>query len=284
MLPQGSGEHESFQVTPLFTRSLLTVAVNCVLVFSGTMMVSGCTATTMAGTETAAPARAGESATEMAVIATCRSASGGAGAVYVVATPLAVETSEKVPHASASQDAAQVTPWLLASLVIVAVNVAVSPASVMALEGVTLIATWGTTIVAELDFVASATEVAVSVTARSFAGGSLGTVYVTLAPLSEEVGKTFPHGAVGQITVHFTPAPVVSLSRRAENCAVPPICTVAEAGETLTLIAGAGVGLPTSPQLASVKPKITPNELSNDMRRFMAHLSIPPCRLGLLLS
>ena len=115
-------------------------------------------------------------------------------------------------------------------------------ASTVLVAGLMLMATNGTTIVAELDFVASVTDVAVSFTARSVPGGSLGTVYVTLAPVNEEVGNTLPHAALGQVTVQFTPAPLVSFVMVAENCAVSPIWTVAEAGDTVTTIAGAGAG------------------------------------------
>ena len=89
-----------------------------------------------------------------------------------------------------------------------AVREVTSFASTVLVAGLMLMATNGTTIVALLDFVASATEVAVSFTARSVPGGSLGTVYVTLAPVNEEAGDTVPHGALGQVTVQVTPAPL----------------------------------------------------------------------------
>jgi hypothetical protein len=114
-LPQGPGEQESDHVTPLFATSLLTVAVNCVLVFPGTVRESDFMVTTIAGTVTTAPARAGGSATEVAVMVTSKSVAGGGGAVYFVATPLAVETGETVPQDAAGQDTAHFTPLLLSS-------------------------------------------------------------------------------------------------------------------------------------------------------------------------
>jgi hypothetical protein len=135
----------------------------------------------------------------------------------------------------------------------------------------TLIATDGTVIVAELDFVPSATEVAVSLTAKSF-GGSLGAVYVTVVPLDEEAGKTIPHGALEQVTAQFTPARLESLVTFAENCAVPPIWTVADAGDTATLIAG-GADFDSPPQPAITRPSATQTtQLSKNARRFMGHL------------
>ncbi len=284
ILPQGAGEQESDHVTPLFARSLLTVAVNCVAVFPGTVTLPGRVFTTIASTVTAVPARAGGSATEVAVIVTCRSAAGGGGgAAYVVGAPFAVETGETLPHDPIAQDTAQVTPLLLASLVSVAVRVIAPPAGTVLADEATLIATDGTVIVAELDFVVSAIEVADSVTAKSFAGGLLGTVYVTLAPLNEEVGETVPHGGLEQLTVQVTPEVLLSFTTVAENCAVPPIWTVANAGDTVTAIAGEGVGAWLPPQPIIVSKTSTPlSELSKDARhfkrRFMGHLPLHSAR------
>lgn len=284
ILPQGAGEQESDHATPPFAGSLLTVAVNCVGVFAGTVTLPGCVLTTIASTVTAAPARAGGSPTEVAVIVTCRSAAGGeGGAVYVVAAPFAVETGETLPQDPVAQDTAQVTPLLLASLVTAAVRVVAPPAGTVLADEATLIATDGTVIVAELDFVVSAIEVADSVTAKSFAGGSLGTVYVTIAPLNEEVGETVPHGGLEQLTVQVTPEVLLSFITVAENCAVPPIWTVANAGDTVTAIAGGGVGawLPPQPIVVS-KTSMPPSELSKDARRFkgrfMSHLPLHSAR------
>jgi len=208
------------------------------VVFPGTVRLEGSVFTTIAGTVTDADPRAGESATEVAVMVTCKSLAGGGGAVYVVAAPLAVVAGEKLPQGVGAQDTVHATPLLLVSLPTVAINSAVPFASAVAADGVTLIVTDGTVITAALDFVGSATEVAVRVTFKSLAGGLFGTVYVTAAPLSDEVGETVPHGAAAQVILQFTPLPPKSFITLAEKRAVPPICTVSTAGETVTVIAG----------------------------------------------
>jgi len=88
-----------------------------------------------------------------------------------VAVPLAVLVGFTLPHAAAEQEMLQVTPLLPASLVTVAVNWAVAVARTVALPGETETVMAGTVIVAELDLVESATEVALTVTVRVLAGG-----------------------------------------------------------------------------------------------------------------
>jgi hypothetical protein len=106
--------------------------------------------------------------------------------------------------------------------VTVATSCVVLPARTVADAGATDTATDGTVNVAEEDFVASVTEIAVTVTARLLAGGAAGAVYVTLCPLEVEVGDTVPHGAVEQLTVQFAPALAGSKFTDALNCVVPP--------------------------------------------------------------
>jgi hypothetical protein len=80
------GEHATpacvkVQVTPLFVASLLTVAVNNCVPFTGTLALGGATTTVMAGTVIVAEFDLVLSATEVAVIVILRLLAGGAGAV-----------------------------------------------------------------------------------------------------------------------------------------------------------------------------------------------------------
>src|SRR5260370_14999588 len=81
--PDTAGVHETFQVTPAFAASLLTVAVNCAVAPGCTVAVAGATDTVMpAGTVIITEAVFVPSATEVAVSVTLRSLAGGiAGAV-----------------------------------------------------------------------------------------------------------------------------------------------------------------------------------------------------------
>ena len=60
-------------------------------------------------------------------------------------------------------------------------------------------------------------------------------------PLAVEIGDTEPQGGVEHDTVHVTPKFAESLLTVAINCRVPPACTVAEDGDTITLTGGGGV-------------------------------------------
>jgi hypothetical protein len=113
----------------------------------------------------------------------------------------------------------------------------VLPATTVADAGATDTTTEGTVKIAEEDFVASVTEVAVTVTARLLAGAVPGAVYVTLSPLAVEVGDTVPHCAAEQLTVQFTPALAGSKLTDALNCVVPPTWTAAVVGATETVMA-----------------------------------------------
>ena len=108
----------------------------------------------------------------------------------------------------------------------------------MALDGVTATAMAVIVTMAAADFVESATAVAVSVTFRSVAGVFEGAVYVVEAPLAVVVGDTKPHGAVEQETVHVTPRFPLSFATLAVKLVVEPACSVAEGGESETLIGG----------------------------------------------
>jgi len=157
-------------------RSLKTVAVSCAEVVSRRVALEGWVVTMMAGTVMVAEDVAAGSATEIAVTVTCKLLAGGPGAVYVVATPLSVESGETLPQGAAEQVTVQMAPLLLTSLTSVATNCVVPVARTVAVEGATVIATDGIVIVAAADFVLSVTDVAVSVTVRSLTDGLFGAV------------------------------------------------------------------------------------------------------------
>jgi hypothetical protein len=84
--------------------------------------VCGSTSTTIAGTVTNALAVAKLFTTEVAVTVTCRSLTGGAGAVYVEGAPLRVELGEMVPHGGDVHETVPVTAALALSFTSVAVR------------------------------------------------------------------------------------------------------------------------------------------------------------------
>jgi hypothetical protein len=89
--------------------------------------------------------------------------------------------------------------------------------------------------VADADFVESATEVAVSVTFRSLTGDGLGAEYVTAAPLDVALGETEPHGCIEHDTAQVTPPFAESLPTVAVKFVVVPVCKVADVGKSETL-------------------------------------------------
>jgi len=117
----------------------------------------------------------------------------------------------------------------------------------------------GIVIVTEADFVASATDAAVSVTVRLLAS-ELGGVYVVVAPLAVEFGETLPHGAAEQETVHVTPTFAESFMTIAANCAVAPSSTVALVSESEILMAPLPPE-PEPPPLAALLVPILPPAL-----------------------
>jgi|SRR5713101_3174359 len=165
------------QVTPLFAGSLFTVATILGTVWANCTVDAGAvTATEIARTVIVAEEDAAASATEVAVIVTCKSEGGGVdGAVYVVAAPLAVVVGEIFPQGAGEHDTLQLTPLLLGSLVTVATIFGTTePACTDEIGTVTEIMIEGTVIVTVADFVASARDVAVTVTVRSLAGAVVG--------------------------------------------------------------------------------------------------------------
>jgi hypothetical protein len=116
------------------------------------------------------------SAAAIALRVTAAPAGTVAGAVKVVATPLAVAAGFRVPHAGEQLVPFSVTvqfrPALLGSLLTVALKVCVALMGMIPLGGErleTLMA--GTVTVAVDDLVVSVTDVAVTDTVRSLAGG-----------------------------------------------------------------------------------------------------------------
>lgn len=109
------------------------------------------------------------SATDFAVTVTVAGEGTTAGAVYVIATPDALDDVERTPHAAPEQPVPlsdHVTPLFCASLATVAVKFCVRLTVTLAVVGATVTAIAGTTvIVAEAVRAASVTEAAFSVTA-----------------------------------------------------------------------------------------------------------------------
>jgi len=128
----------------------------------------------MAGTVMMALATESELATAVAVTVTCKSLAGGAGAVYVMGTPLRLEVAERVPHVG--QETVQVTPLLVVSFTSVAVNATFCVPSTVGAAGATAIPIDGMSRVAEADLVVSVTELPVRITVALLAGGVAGAV------------------------------------------------------------------------------------------------------------
>lgn len=155
------------------------------------------------------------SRTDVATIANAVFVGSVEGAVYVVASPLAVAVGAVEPqvgeHGTPFCTGAHVTPLLAPSFLTVAVNccVAFTPISTEAGDTETVIGGGTTVTLANADLVASVTEVAVSVTV-GFAGTVAGAVYVVSAPLAVVVGVREPqpgeHGVPDCVRFQVTPA------------------------------------------------------------------------------
>jgi hypothetical protein len=117
-------------VTPRFEGSLATLAVKVWVTPSGISALSGVSEVFTASTTMPAVFDAPVLNTEVAVMVTGGSLAGGvAGAVYVVAAPLAVAVGETVPQGAGSHETDHVTPLLFGSLATLATICAVPPAS-----------------------------------------------------------------------------------------------------------------------------------------------------------
>jgi hypothetical protein len=196
------------------------------------------------------------SVADVAVSVTVKVAATDAGAVYVTAVPEALDAAERVPQVAALQgppmvDSTQLTPPSFASLVTLAVNgvPVVLPAAMLAVGGNTFTEIGGViVIVAALDLVASATDVATSVTVN-VAAAAVGAVYVMGVPETLEEAERVPQVVVPlqvrpvEDSVHFTPALLESFVTVAENGTpvglLAAIFTVE--GATLTVMAGVTV-------------------------------------------
>ena len=157
--------------------SLFTVATILGTVWEYcTVVVGAVTDTEIARTVMTAEDDTAALATEVAVIVTCKSEGGGVGgAVYVVAAPLAVAVGEMLPQGAGEHDTLQLTPLWLGSLLTVATIFGTTvPACTDETGTVTETLIEGTVIVTVADFVASARDVAVTVTVRSLAGAVVG--------------------------------------------------------------------------------------------------------------
>jgi hypothetical protein len=169
------------QLTPLFCASFCKVAVMlCVCPVCSDAAV-GFTATEIAGfvvlvTVIVVAAVFVVSATDFAVSVIVAGLGTLPGAVYVMATPEALALADKLPHAAPLQPAPlklQLTPLFCVSFCKVAVTLCVCPVCTEAAVGLTateMAAVEDPVIVsaATADFVPSATDVAVAVTAAGF--------------------------------------------------------------------------------------------------------------------
>jgi hypothetical protein len=204
------------QVTPALAESLLTVAVKGVVAPVTTLMVGGVTLTLidpLAGvTVMVALAETVGSVTEVAVTVTVPPLGTAAGAVYVVAVPLAVWVGATLPQAPVVvQETLQVTPPFAESLPTEAVSVVVAFTATLAASGLTFTVTvgpppLGTTVMTALaEILGSVTEAAVTVTVPPV-GMFNGAMYVAVAPLAVCVGETVPQApALAHETVQLTP-------------------------------------------------------------------------------
>src|SRR5438477_8022736 len=157
-----------------------------------------------------------------------------------MATPLAVLAGLNVPQPGEQGVplcvSVQFAPLLLGSFVTVAVNCCVFVTSTLAVVGETDTAIGGVTVaVAVADFVASAADVATTLT-FGFAGTVPGAVYVAAFPLEVVAGAMVPqpgeHNVPLCVSVQFTPLLLGSFVTVAVNCCVVVTVTLAVAGET----------------------------------------------------
>src|SRR5437660_580910 len=231
IVPQ-PGEHGvplcvSVQFTPLLLGSFVTVAVNCCVFVTSTLAVVGETDTAIGGVTVAvAVADFVASAADVATTLTFGFAGTVPGAVYVAALPLEVVAGAMVPqlgeHGVPLCVSVQFTPLLLGSFVTVAVNCCVFVTSTLAVVGETDTAIGGVTVaVAVADFVASAADVATTLT-FGFAGTVPGAVYVAALPLEVVAGAIVPqlgeHGVPPCVRVQLTPLLLGSFVTVAVNC------------------------------------------------------------------
>jgi hypothetical protein len=188
------------------------------------------------------------SLTDVAVKVTAGGAGRLTGAVYVTAAPDALDAGATVPHVAPLQpapDSVQLTPAFAESFVTVAVKLAVPPAATVAVvcDKLTAIGAGGagaTVIAAAAVFVASDTDLAVSVTLAGV-GALAGALYVIAVPEALLAAESVPHAAPLQPApdkAQVTPAFELSFATVAVNAWPRPTCTDELAGETVTEIGG----------------------------------------------
>ncbi len=148
---------------------------------------------------------------------------------------------DKAPHVAPEQplpESDQVTPLFAGSFITVAVKLCVWPVVTLAEPGETATATAAsciTVILAEENFVGSATEVAVRTTTAGD-GTAPGAAYVTLVGLTFiSVPQVAPAQPVPE-SAHVTPRPVESPATDAVKSCVRPTVTLAAAGMVATVI------------------------------------------------
>jgi hypothetical protein len=167
-------------------------------------------------------------------------------------TPLNADVGDTVPQGVDGQLAVQLTPALAGSKFTEALNCSAAPTWAVAAGGATETVIASTVRIPMAAFVASATEVAVSVTLRSLTGGAAGAVYVAAAPLPVALGETEPHGGTGHDTTQVTPLLAESFTTVAVTSLVSPACKVTVVAENDTLIGGGAEEPPPQPEF--IKP------------------------------
>jgi hypothetical protein len=235
------------QVTPLFWVSFVTVAVTPWVFPLSTDALVGFTDTPTAGGAVTVIANAAVllvSATDFAVSVTVAGDGTLAGAVYVIATPDALDAADNVPQAAPVQPApvkVHVTLLSCVSFVTVAVTLWVFPLSTDALVGFTDTPTAGGTVTVIANaavLVVSVTDFAVSVTIAG-AGTLAGAEYIIAAPDALDAADNVPQLAPvhpAPLNVHVTPAFCASFFTVAVTLSVFPLCTAAVTGDTDTAI------------------------------------------------
>ncbi len=169
------------------------------------------------------------SVVEAAVIVTVLPAGTEAGAVNVVAAPLAVCAGEKVPHAPGPpQLTVQSTPASAVSLATVATRGAPlfaimepvgTPCVIVTEIGATIV-TFRLALTCAPVAVAEAVMITPPLGVRIPGGGGVGgAVKIAAAPLAVCVGEIEPHGLPPQLTDHVTPEFVVSFETTAMTVA-----------------------------------------------------------------
>jgi hypothetical protein len=203
------------------------------------------------------------SATDVAVNVTVAGFGIAAGPVNVTAAPEALEAGATAPHVAALQPVpvtTQVTPLFAESFATVAVNAWVPLTTTLAVVKDNVTDTGAAPVVNVIlvvaDFVASATDVAVSMTVPGL-GIVAGAVYVTGVPEALDAGATVPHVAPLQPmpeSAQVTPLLAESFATVAISACVAPTGTLTVGRDIVTVIA-LGVGVPPPPPLLETDPE-----------------------------